>query len=113
MRRLTAQQPRAQGVKCGDPHLAAVDAQQGFDAARISSAALLVKVTARIDPAQTSLADEICDTVRDDARFFRSRSSEDQQRTVRLENGRLLFGIERGKEVLSYSTVTLFARFLG
>jgi len=39
--------------------------------------------------------------VRDNTRFSRTRAREDQQRAVGVNNGGLLFGIERGKEIHS------------
>ena len=48
-----------------------------------------------------TLADEVCDAMRDDAGLAGARARENQQRTVRLENGGLLFGIERGEKVHS------------
>ena len=46
-----------------------------------------------------TLADEVGDAVRDDARLSRARSGEDQQRAVGVENGVLLFGIEAGEQI--------------
>ena len=107
---------------------------------RISSAALLVKVTARMrSGGRCSLADEVRDAVRDDARLAGARAGQDQQRAVGLKDSFLLFGIEAGEEIQAsfyrrhgppegghsqvacvrvrlqpdYSTVTLFARFRG
>ena len=100
---------------------------------RISSAALLVKVTARIrSGVGRSLADEIGDAMGDDAGLAGARTSQDQQRPIGLSTASCCSGLRLEKEVLSragtcsvvrslqaacslrrYSTVTVFARFLG
>ncbi len=78
-------------------------------------------------------ADEVGDAVRDDARLAGARAGEDQERAFRLEYSFVLFRIEAGEKIqastvvgsrqshpascrppaATYSTVTLFARFLG
>ena len=60
---------------------------------RISSAALLVKVTASTPSSSCDvLGDEIGDAMRDDARLPRSRAGENQQRPVRVRDGRCCSG---------------------
>ena len=67
---------------------------------RISPAALLVNVTARIAVGLGEpLADEVRDAVRDDAGLAGARARENQQRAFGLEDGFLLFGIEAGEQV--------------
>ena len=62
---------------------------------RISSAALLVKVTARMRSGSARpLADEVGDAMGDDARLAGPCAGQDQQRAFGLENSFLLFGIE-------------------
>ena len=62
---------------------------------RISSAALLVKVTASTSSGlRVAIADEIGDAARDDARLAGSGAGEDQQRSVRVKNRFPLFGVE-------------------
>jgi hypothetical protein len=68
---------------------------------RISSAALLVKVTARILRPGVAVADEMGDPARDDAGLARSRAGEDQQRSIDVENGLSLFRIEGVEQVHS------------
>ena len=41
--------------------------------------------------------------MRDDARLARARAGEDQQRAVGLEDGFLLFGIEAGEQIKSFT----------
>ena len=100
VRRLAAQQPRAQRVKRRDPHRAAVRAEQRLDA----RAHLLRRLVGERDrehavARREAFGDEIRDAMRDDARLPRARARENQQRAVRVEDGRLLFGIEGGEEV--------------
>ena len=45
------------------------------------------------------VADEVRDAIGDDARLARARASKDQQRTVDLQDGFALFGVEVGEEV--------------
>ena len=67
---------------------------------RISSAALLVKVTARMRSGHgDTVADEVRDAVGDDPRLARPRAGKDQERPVGLKNGFLLFGIETCEEI--------------
>ena len=58
-------------------------ARAGYSrAARISSAALLVKVTARTaGPGHAVVLDQVRDAVRDDAGFAAARAGQKQQRT--------------------------------
>ena len=52
--------------------------------------------------------------MRDDARLARARAGENQQRARGVEDGFLLFRVQSGEKIQPlYSTVTLFARFLG
>ena len=99
---LSAQESRAQRVKGGNPHLAAVDAQQGLDA----SAHFLGGLVRERDGEDSvglgqTLADEIRNAVSDDASLPRTGAGENQQRTVGLEDGGLLLGVERGEEIHS------------
>ena len=115
VRRLAAQQARAERVERGDPHPFAVHPQQRLDA----RAHLLRGFVGERDREQAiglaeALADEIRDAVRDDARLAGARAGKNQQRARAVEDGFLLFRIESGKKIQPlYSTVTLLARFLG
>ena len=102
VRRLAAQQPRAQRVKGRDPHLPAVDAEQRLDA-RAHLLRGLVGEGDRQDAIRRAdvAADEVGDAVRDDARLARARAREDQERAVGLKNSFLLFGIEGGEKIHS------------
>ena len=67
---------------------------------RISSAALLVKVTASTPSARrVLLRNEIGDAMRDDARLPRTGASENQQRSTRVLDRGTLFGVEGGEKV--------------
>ena len=62
---------------------------------RISAAALLVKVTARMrSGSESALADEVRNSVSNDACLARAGARQDEKRTLRLENSIPLFGIE-------------------
>ena len=62
---------------------------------RISSAALFVNVTARISSLlRVSLGKQVRDTLRDDARLAGAGAGKDEQRSVDVQNGVALFGIE-------------------
>ena len=110
-----AQQPRAQRMKGRHPHRAAVGVEQALDAlAHFLSG--LVGEGDRHDLIGIGdlLGDEVGDAMRDDARLPRARTRENQQRAFGLPYSFLLCRVQRGEKIqLSYSTVTLFARFLG
>ena len=110
-----AQQPRAQGVEGRHPHGAAVDVEQMLDAlAHFLRGLVGERDRHDLIGIRDLLGDEIRDAMRDDARLSRPGAGEDQQRAFGLSNSFLLCRIQRGEEIqLSYSTVTLFARFLG
>ena len=65
----------------------------------ISPAALLVKVTARMESGATFFSlDQPGDAVGDDAGFARSGAGQDEQRAFGGFNGGALFGIQIGEE---------------
>ena len=68
--------------------------------ARISSAALLVNVTASTSfGLRVAVADEIGDAAGDDARLAGAGAGEDQQRAVEVQNRFALFGVEGVEEL--------------
>ena len=68
--------------------------------ARISSAALLVNVTARTScGSRVAVADEVGDAAGDDARLARAGAGEDQQRPVDVKDRFALFGVEGVEEL--------------
>jgi hypothetical protein len=113
--RLAAQQARAQRVECRHPHRAAVRLEQPLDALTHFLRGLVGKRDRHdLIGIRDLLGDEIRDAMRDDARLARAGSRKDQERAVGLSYSFLLCRVQRGEKVqLSYSTVTLFARFLG
>ena len=67
---------------------------------RISSAALLVKVTASSRPGRARpCCTSVGDAVGDDAGLARSRAREDQHGAVGVHHGVALFGIERREQI--------------
>ena len=115
MRRLAAKQARAQRVEGRDPHPAAVNAQQRFN----PRAHFLRGLVGECDRQQSiwltqCFADQVSDAVGDHAGLAGSCTGKNQQWAFAMKNGFLLFRIQSGKKIQPlYSTVTLFARFLG
>ena len=87
---------RAQSAWNVDTHIPLQsDPSSASTRARISSAALLVKVTASTSSgAGVAVADEIRDAARDDARLAGSGAREDQQRSLDVQNRFALFRVE-------------------
>ena len=100
LRRLATKQPRAERVERRDPHPPAVDAEQRFDA-RSHLLRGLVRERDRQQPIGLAepFADEMRDPMRDDARLARTGAGQNQQRAVGMENGFLLFRVERGEQI--------------
>ncbi len=115
MRRLAPQDAGAERVKRRNPHRPAIDAEQRFDPlAHLGGGFVREGHRHDLVGMHDLFRDEIRDPMRDDARLPRPRAGENQQRPFAVLHGLLLLWIERGKEVQPpYSTVTLFARFLG
>ena len=115
MRRLPPKQACAQGMERRDPHPATVNAQQRFDA----RAHLFRRLVGERDRQQAigfaqSLADQVSDAMGDHTGLAGPCTGKNQQRPFGMKNGFLLFRIQSGKKIQPlYSTVTLFARFLG
>ena len=108
-------QPRAERVERRDPHALAVNAQEGFDA-RSHFFRRFVGERHCQQPVglAEAFADQIRDAMGDDARLAGTSAGKNQQRAFGLKNSFLLFGVEGGEKIQPpYSTVTLFARFLG
>ena len=95
---IAAQQAHAEGMKRGDARIGGeLDSRRAATPTRerISSAALLVKVTARIaDGGHVFGGDDMRDAVRDDARLAAAGAGQDQQRTFGVGNGFALLGIQ-------------------
>ena len=125
--RLAPQQARAQRVERRNPHALTVHAQQGFDARAHFPRGLVGKRDGEnAIRLHHLLADDVGDSVCDDAGFAGAGAGKDQQRTFCLENSFRLFGIEAGEKVQAsilsasakgsvglYSTVTDLARLRG
>src|SRR5262245_2767653 len=115
MRCLPAKQARAERMERRDPHAAAINAKQRFDA----RAHLLRGLVGEGDGQQAiwlaeRFADQVSDAMSDHAGLAGSSTGKNQQRPFTMKNGFLLFRIQSGKKIQPlYSTVTLFARFLG
>jgi hypothetical protein len=88
---LAAQQARAQGVERRHPHRAAIGLEQALDALAHFLGGL-VREGDRHDLIGIGdlLGDEIGDAMRDDARLSRTRSCENQERTISLSYSFLL-----------------------
>ena len=95
MWRFASQQPGAKGVECGNPHTAAVRAQKRLDArAHLRSRLIGEGDGENAVGLREPLADEVRNAVSDDACLTRSGASQDEKRTVGIENSVPLFGIE-------------------
>ena len=110
-----AQQPGAERMERGDPHPAALLAEQGCHA----GPHLLGGLVGKGDGEQTiwwrqPAVDDMRNPVCDDAGLARTRTGKDEKRTLCLKNCGLLFRVQLRCEIQPrYSTVTLLARFLG
>ena len=67
---------------------------------RISSAALLVNVMARIRDGCDALVDQVGDAVREHPRLARAGAGDDEQRAVAVHDGVELIGVESGHLVV-------------
>jgi hypothetical protein len=99
-RRFAPQQPRAQRVEGGQPHAARVLADQRFDAlAHFAGRFVGERHRQHLVRLRVAVADEVCDPIRDDASLPRARTGEDEQRSLAVQHGVALFGIEFGEEI--------------
>ena len=109
---------RAQSAWNVEIHIERRPVEQRLHAlAHLLRAALFVKVTASTSSGcGEAFGDEVGDAVRDDARLAGARAGKDEQRAFGVSNGvRAARDSEKERRIrtCSYSTVTLFARFLG
>ncbi len=86
-------------MKGGNPHLAAVDAQEGLDSRTHLFGGLVCEGDGQNTVRCANLAaDQVCDPVGDDAGLPRSRASENERGSLCVENSFLLFRIETCEE---------------
>ena len=92
MGRLASQQAGTQRVKRRDPHPAAIDAEQRFNA-RPHLLRGLVRKCDREDAVGLcdAFADQVRDAMRDDAGLAGARAGKNQQRAIGVKNSFLLF----------------------
>jgi hypothetical protein len=108
VRRLASQQARTQRVERRDPHRPAVRAEKRLDAvAHLCCGLIGERDSQKTIGRRNLLGNEIGDAMRDDARLAGSRAGKNQERTVCMLNGSLLFRIQRGEEIQILSILPL------
>ena len=92
---LPSQESGTQRVKCRDPHVAAIDAQERFDARPHFFRGLVGEGDGK-DPVgiREAFADEIGDAMSDDAGLAGTRPGKNQQRPFGLKDRCSLFRVE-------------------
>jgi hypothetical protein len=93
--RFSSKQSRAQSVKRGEPHAAAIRAEQGLDTRPHLGRRLVGERDGKNAVGFCeSLADEVSDAMGDDTRLARTGAGQDEKRPFGFENSVPLFGIE-------------------
>ena len=100
LRRLAAQEPRAERMEGRQPHALRVLANESFDPLAHLAGSLVGEGDGQhLVRFRVPVADQVRDPVRDDARLSRACAGQNEQRPRAVQHGFALFGIELGEEV--------------